>query len=360
MKTFTNNWNLKLTALVLAVALWSHVKSQDNPLVTATFKVNLHFDRADLPKKMIITDSSKIPQFVTVTLYGPRLTLRDYQGPELPEALQLPGETANPVSRELKASLDFSDVKRGEQNLPVRVDAQSSDVQVIAYKPSDVVVTLDQAAAAPFTVEPQFSPALLSTFNISHAIAQPATVEVSGPSDELNRVAHVRARIRGIKSVSGSVQFAKVTLVATTTDGDIVNNVLIEPDTATVTAVVHEIRESKSVPLKARGVGYPASGFQLEKLELMPDHLTVVGPPRTLNSIASISLPIDIQDANATFSRRVDVPLPSDVTAQKGATVTVRALIGRVPAQAEPPQVDDGGGAQTRGNALTLPPPAAN
>lgn len=357
MKRITNNWNLKLTALVLAVVLWVHVQGQVNPMVTSTFKVNLHVDRGDIPKKMIVTDSSKIPQVVTVTLYGPRLTLRDFQGPELPEPLQLPSDATGTVSKELKASLDFSDVKRGEQNLPVKVDAQSSEVEVIAVKPSDVVVTLDQAAVAPFTVEPQFSPALLSTFSIGHAVAQPATVEVSGPSDELNKVAHVRARIRNIKSVSGSVRFPKVTLVATSTDGDVIDNVQIEPDSATVTAVVHEVRESKSVLIKPRGFGYPAAGFQLEGLELMPDHLTVMGPPHALNSMSSLPLPIDVQDANASFNRHVDVPLPNDVTAPGGVTVSVRARIGPVPV--EPPVESGGRGGHAGGRTPEeLPLPA--
>ena len=41
MSRALNNWNLKLMALVLALALWSHVRGEVNPLESATFSVRL-------------------------------------------------------------------------------------------------------------------------------------------------------------------------------------------------------------------------------------------------------------------------------------------------------------------------------
>ena len=74
----SHNWTLKLTALVLSIALWSHVRGQVNPWENATFKIQLV---SAPPRGFVLLNSKDVPKTVTVTLRGPRLTLRSLKGP---------------------------------------------------------------------------------------------------------------------------------------------------------------------------------------------------------------------------------------------------------------------------------------
>lgn len=357
MKRLSNNWNLKLMALLFAVVLWSHVRGEVNPWETATFKVNLRVERADLPRKLTITDSSKIPPFVTVTVRGPRLALREMKGPSLPGPLASPEENIGPAHGQLRASLDFSHVKTGEQNLPVKVDVKVNDVEVIAIKPSDAVVTLDQAAVAPFIVEAQFSPALVADYIISRVGVEPATVEVAGPSDVLKRVAHVRARVRNLKG-SGAVRLERVPLVATDADGDAIANVLVNPETATVTATLRENRLERRLPVAPQVVGVPVTGYEVKKIEVIPPSLLLSGLQRAFTGKQTLTIPVTVQGNTASWSKQMPVALPSGLTAPDGATVTVRVRIG--PAGHVP--VDNSGQANTvepTPGPVNLPKPAS-
>ena len=57
---FTHNWTLKLTALVLSLVVWSHVRGQVNPWETMTFKARL---KATAPRGFLLLN----PQAVSYT-----------------------------------------------------------------------------------------------------------------------------------------------------------------------------------------------------------------------------------------------------------------------------------------------------
>src|SRR5687768_12560950 len=124
---FSNNWSLKITAIVLSVALWSHVRGQVNPWETATFKTRL---KADIPRGYIV-QGQQLPKTVVVTLRGPRLTLRSLKGPAPANPLAT-GEDAPLLSTaQLRATLDFSEPRKGEQNVLVNVAADIEDIEVV-------------------------------------------------------------------------------------------------------------------------------------------------------------------------------------------------------------------------------------
>src|SRR5947207_6285341 len=102
LKRLTNNWNLKLMSLVLALALWSHVRGEVNPLETATVKVRLH---VDWPPGLVPDREVKPPATVDVTLRGPRVMLRELKGGALANPLA-PADALNAVNGKVTASLD--------------------------------------------------------------------------------------------------------------------------------------------------------------------------------------------------------------------------------------------------------------
>ncbi|RYG72219.1 hypothetical protein EON80_04385, partial [bacterium] len=77
MNRILSNWSLKLTALVLAIALWSHVRGEVNPLETATFTTKVD---PTAPKGWSLQSSANFPKNVRVTLRAPRNRLRELKG----------------------------------------------------------------------------------------------------------------------------------------------------------------------------------------------------------------------------------------------------------------------------------------
>ncbi len=139
MSRLLNNWTLKLVALVIAIALWSHVRGEVNPLETATFTVAL---QAVAPDGLTIVNRAAIPREVRVTLRAPRVMLREFKG-GLPANPLAPPSDAPPLSaRYISASLDFPVAKVGTTSAPVKIESLVGDAEVLGAKPTDVVVTL--------------------------------------------------------------------------------------------------------------------------------------------------------------------------------------------------------------------------
>ncbi|BCM93448.1 hypothetical protein IAD21_05339 [Abditibacteriota bacterium] len=144
MNRLLNNWPLKLTALILSIALWSHVRGESNPLETQTFSVKLDVH----PPQNMPVGATDAPKTVRVTVRAPHQELRIMGGVTLPLANPLTspdGDVPSVANNILKASLDFSDVSQVSnrpQTIPIRVDSDSEDVEVLGVKPANVSVTL--------------------------------------------------------------------------------------------------------------------------------------------------------------------------------------------------------------------------
>ena len=137
MSRFLNNWELKLISLGLAILLWTHVRGEVNPLETAEVETPL---RLTVPRGWVLSSANKIPTRVTVTLSGPRLSLRDVRGGTLANPLLPP---TNARVRVQSASLQ---PRAGEQNIALSGDSDLSDVEVLGVKPAALSVRLQREA----------------------------------------------------------------------------------------------------------------------------------------------------------------------------------------------------------------------
>ena len=141
MKHLLGNWTLKLTALVLAIGLWGHVRGEVNPLEIATFTVKLNEDG---PSGFDLTNKDTIPKTVRVTLRAPRVRLREIKGGVPANPLAPPDEAPLIGVRYLSAHLGFQSVKAGESTVPIKVESNVEDAEILGVKPSDLVLELQK------------------------------------------------------------------------------------------------------------------------------------------------------------------------------------------------------------------------
>ena len=145
MKSFANNWSLKLISIVLAVLLWSHVRGETNPLETTTVEAPL---RVLAPRGFRVVGAKNLPSKVNVILRGPRLSLREVRSSSLSDPLMPMTEPAPSVPGTVRASIEWNKPRAGEQEATVRADCAVDEVEVLSAKPARIVVTLQKNDAA--------------------------------------------------------------------------------------------------------------------------------------------------------------------------------------------------------------------
>jgi len=139
MPRLLHNWTLKLTSLVIAIALWNHVRGEVNPLDTATFTVALE---ARAPRGFALASPEKLPATARVTLRAPRNSLRELQGGAISNPLAPPNDAPPLASRFLSARLEWPLPKAGASTATVKVNSNIEDAEILGTKPADALVTL--------------------------------------------------------------------------------------------------------------------------------------------------------------------------------------------------------------------------
>lgn len=141
MHRLLNNWSLKLTAIVLAVALWSHVRGEVNPIETATFTLK---PEVEPPVDLSVSNPEALPKEVRVVLRAPRMVLRELKGGVTTLPLNT-GEEATALPPRLgQAYLDFSLARPGRQDIPVKVKVNVNETEILGVKPPNVTLQLQR------------------------------------------------------------------------------------------------------------------------------------------------------------------------------------------------------------------------
>ena len=144
MKSFTNNWSLKLISVVLAILLWSHVRGEVNPLETTTVEAPL---RVRAPRGFVVANAKNLPSKVNVILRGPRLSLRNVRSSSLSDPLT-PTEPVPSVPGTVRASIEWNKPRAGEQDAALRANCSVNEIEVLSTQPAQLSITLQKRGVA--------------------------------------------------------------------------------------------------------------------------------------------------------------------------------------------------------------------
>jgi YbbR domain-containing protein len=322
MHRLAHNWILKLTSLVLAIGLWSHVREQVNPWEIASFRTRLV---VDAPAGFVLQNAEDVPRTVTVMMRGPHLTLRQLKGGAPSNPLASGEDAPLLTTSSVRATLDFSSPHRGEQKVPVKVETKLEDVEVVGAKPNEIAVKLDTAARRKVAVKAHFD--LPSVWRVIDVELGAKRAEVSGASQALARVKNVRASIAGKISAPGPLQFERVRLEAVDEDGEVVPGLEIEPSTIRVRATIAERQVEKTVPVEVQLSGEVARGYVAGEAQVEPARVTLRGAQSALAKITSIEAPLDLHDAQQDIVRRVHLTAPAGTEFVSSRSVLIRVPV---------------------------------
>lgn len=320
MHRLTNNWNLKLISLVLAVLLWSHVRGEVNPLETATVDVPL---RVRVPRGFVLVNNANLPEKVSVVLRGPRLALRNIKGGSLANPLAPTEQAPNIVAGALRAHLDWTTVRAGEQTVPITVESSDPDVEALSAKPAELQVTLDRAEGKTLQVQPRIEPALAEGLSLQRIAISPATAAVYGAAQTLARVSRVQVRLNARSLDVGVERELQGELVAVDAKGDEVNEVRIFPETVQVRAALREESVTQRANVQVRVRGAVATGYEAGTASVQPSRVLVRGRRSALAKLAPLYFVVDVSGAREPVQRRIRIDLPRGVSAVGTSFVTV-------------------------------------
>ncbi|MBM4286714.1 MAG: hypothetical protein FJ135_00945 [Deltaproteobacteria bacterium] len=183
LASLKKNKGLKLLALMLALAAWVAVGSEERTETTVQMALELR----NIPKNLMVTN--EIPSQLEVRLQGPRSVVRELTSDRLHKQIDLSGAKPGVHTEILTPSgLNFP---RG--------------VVVTRIRPSALSISLDQALVRRLEVQPVIKGSPVPGFELSEVVLTPKEVLMRGPKNDINQLKFINTIPIDISRLSSSI-----------------------------------------------------------------------------------------------------------------------------------------------------------
>ncbi|MSQ23446.1 MAG: hypothetical protein EXR58_02685 [Chloroflexi bacterium] len=294
-----------VVALAIAVLLFVYVHSEANPAEIATFEMPI--DIVDVPPGLLVPPSQAAPT-VRVRISAPRDTLAGIR------------------STSFRALVDLRKATSGANEYLVAVELPDPRIRLIEVVPSEIPIRLEELLSRRIPVRVNRLGSVPFGYEAGSPEANPAEVEVIGPSSVVQRVAGAGVDLR-LDGATANLDAAHGTTLfdiqgqTVSTEGRGVRTV---PESIRVKVSITQQITYKSVPVRPTLVGNVDPGFTVDGLTVEPSTVTVVGAPEALRQVDVIDTQtVDVADAAATLSRLVTLRIPANTSVPSPEAVRV-------------------------------------
>lgn len=312
MKLFTwfyRNISTLLLAFLLAIVVWISATTESDPNQERNYRsVPLTLNGRNETTLIM----AKIPEFISVSLYGPRSRLS-----------MIDQETGL-----LKASIDLTGLDSGTYIIPVKVDYQISPARLERVEPAEISITLDKLInrVYPVALVIEGKPALGYQARENKLDAHEVTV--SGPKTLVDQVIDVRvtADISGRNDVFTSTLSPQPINSA----GLPVTGLTVSPASIDFEQNITLLNGYASKVVRVITTGQVADGYRLDNILVFPLRVLLFSPnPKRLEEMPGYveTEPLDLNYTDKTIESRLALKLPSDVSIVGDQTVRVRVSI---------------------------------
>lgn len=284
-----NNLALKIFAIVIAVGMWLFVNNVDDPVVTARYSV-----KVTVQNENYVYDAGKTYQIeedartVTVLIRGRESVVQ------------------NRSDLVVYANLaEIQDIDATSTYVPVTFREVSGialeDVEIF---PKVIPVRIEDSAQKEFAVNVAYDGKPADNYEIGAKSSDPEIVTIQGPKSIIEKINTVQANVHlngeSSKTVKKTVQLDVIDKNGDvlTDDLEYLNFDIGNERQVTVTMTLWEIREG--IHLEASYTGEPAAGYQVSRVTLTPDTISVAGSDAALETLAknnnTIKIPADLID----------------------------------------------------------------
>lgn len=275
-KKLTNNWGLKLIAILFALILWFAVINIDDPVVSETFK-NVP---VQLVNTEVLTEAGKTYEVLentdvveSITIYGPRT---------LVEALK---------EKDIVAKADISDITVANTvAVNVTVDVRnSSKITNIRSSLECVKLNVENSKTKQLVINATTTGKLASGCIVGGIEMDQNRVRVSGPASIISQIATAKVNVDITESSSDVATYSIVRLYDE--EGNEIVSDLITKSAEKVHINV-DVLPTKYVPIKYQLVGTVADGYGVVEDAVTCDIMTVLvaGETEVLRNVKEITI----------------------------------------------------------------------
>jgi YbbR domain-containing protein len=165
----TNNWHLKIVALVLAVMLWMAVANQ----ASSEIGLEVPLEYRNIPRQLEITGD--MTNTVEVRLRGSSSLIKDI------------------TAKDVSTTIDLGKMTRGEKIVPLSPQNVQAPfgAEVIRVNPSSVRFSLERTITKTIPVMPTITGQLPDGYEIGKVEVRPPEVEIEGPESRVNTLSSI-------------------------------------------------------------------------------------------------------------------------------------------------------------------------
>ncbi len=317
-KRLTNNLALKLAALAFAFLLWLIVVNEIDPVERRTYSnvvVTMLHDELILNKGntyRIVNGNT-----ATVTVTAKRSILEKIT----PEAI--------------RATADIKDIQLSSfVPIEVAIGGFEGEYRSATALPNNVEIKIESSKSTKFPINVETIGTLQDGYVLGNLVAQPETVQISGPKSLIGRIEKVVARvdINGISSDST----LEAELVLYDGGGNVIDQTSLETNIGgdKKVRVKVELLSTKIVEVKADVTGIsPEIGYKIGDVTCEPQRISIAGLEEDIADISEITISSDMllaDNISEKTEETIDISsaLPENIRLanenEKNVVVTIR------------------------------------
>lgn len=276
-KLFDSTWALRITALIIALALFFYVKSElestpdsnssNEVAVITNVPLEVYYDEENL----IVTG---LPETVNVSISGPsKIVLR------------------TELAKDFSVFVDLNELLIGEHRVEVQHENMSEKLEV-DIDPQWVSISIEERVSQDFKVDPEMNSRLLAEgYEVTSKVASPNMVTITGAKSIIQSISYVKATVTGESGIKQSFnQEANVKVL----NADLNRlDVLVEPEVVNVNVEVKEY--SKVLPLRFVRKGVAPEGVEIVDLTPLEATVEVFGKKSIIDELSEIVLEFDVE-----------------------------------------------------------------
>ena len=299
LKIFTNNWQIKLLAIIAASLLWAYASS---------VKTSVKEFPADIP----ISAINLTPGYVAIL---------EKESVSISISADS-GVWSKLSTNSFSAYVDLAGLAPGTHSVAVNVGSQVAGVSIVSKNPAVMSVTIEPAVEKDLTIVPKIDGNAAEGLIAGSVTFSPALAKVSGPKSIVDGVNEATAEI----VLSGEPQsFTKnVNLVALDNKGNLIKNLTFIPKSVNANVTIVPAGNVKNVGIKVATRGILAAGYSISSITSNPSSVAVYGSAEVLRGLNSVSTQaIDISGLSKNLTTKVNLALPVGIQVDGLPEVTV-------------------------------------
>ena len=255
LRAFTKILPVLITALLVAIAVWIMAVTSSDPDQNKVYPNPIPIEILGQAPDLVIT--SDLPETVSLTLRAPTSIWNSMITEKAP----------------VRALIDLSGLSDGDHTIPVQIQIGIKPVEITAFNPRSVNLTLELLSNLPFEIKVVSRGALPVGYQTEEPQLSETTAMVSGAKSRVDQVAEVRAVI-DLSQVKSDIN-ETVTLQPVDANGLPVRDVTVFPEKITLIQPVAQRGGYRNVVVKAVTSGQVGNGYRLTSISVFPPTVTV-------------------------------------------------------------------------------------